>query len=306
MPKTYICYDKGNVRLFGYNVDKYPIHHFAFKPAYHQQCVQHLPENADTSSPQPDIDFPVQMEFTGEDEWIAGCYRHRVNSDVFSVEFVTEGEFQFKQHGRSYTCVPGQVFLIHLGEESEIACTCNYAKKRTMIISGPSLTNILVLLGLKNTDVVTISDDARIIDIFTKAYDICLKSTQDSYRDISALAYRMLLELEANHHQKTLPKPLASATKYILEHLGDSFDVPILAKVCGISQATLFRLFEKHLKTSPNKYISDLRLARACTLLKSNLYSIKEIAQMTGYSTSQYFASEFKKKYNTTPRDFNK
>ena len=306
MQRTYICYDKEDVKLFGYNVGKYPLHHFTFKPANHQQCLQHLPENGDTSSVQPAIDFPVQMEFTGEDEWIAGCHRHRVNSDVFSVEYVLEGEFLFRQHGKKYICTPGQAFLIHLNEESEITCQCEYAKKRTMILSGPSLNNMLVLLGLKDVDVITIADGTRILDIFLQAYDICLKNTQDSYRDISMLAYRMLLELEANHHLKTLPSSLIAVTKYILTHLNENLAILELAKNCGISQPTLFRLFERHLKVRPSRYISDLRLSRACTLLKAKLYSIKEIAQMTGFSTSQYFASEFKRKYGVSPRDYDK
>ncbi|MBO4630381.1 MAG: helix-turn-helix transcriptional regulator, partial [Lentisphaeria bacterium] len=62
--------------------------------------------------------------------------------------------------------------------------------------------------------------------------------------------------------------------------------------------------FRKYLKTSPIHYFLDQKLERAKMLLENHPYSVKEVAEMLNYASSQYFASEFKKKYGVPPKNF--
>ena len=67
------------------------------------------------------------------------------------------------------------------------------------------------------------------------------------------------------------------------------------------SGATLHRQFRKYLNVSPVEYFINAKMEMAHGLLLGSTLSIKEIASRLNYSSQQYFASEFKKRYGKTP-----
>ena len=126
-------------RLGGINVGKYPLHHFLF----------------DHSTPLLE-NWPIRIDFAGDDEWRRGCYRFRERSDTFAIEYMKQGTLRFTQNRQSYTVQPGELFLVRLGDDSEIeCCDCDYAFKRTFAIAGPLLGPLLTSLGLDRADVMT-------------------------------------------------------------------------------------------------------------------------------------------------------
>lgn len=77
-----------------------------------------------------------------------------------------------------------------------------------------------------------------------------------------------------------------------------------LARVCGISQVYLRRLFNELYGTSPLKYVNARKLELAKELLASQLYSIRDLAALTGYSDECVFSREFKKATGLSPRAY--
>lgn len=98
------------------------------------------------------------------------------------------------------------------------------------------------------------------------------------------------------------PPELQRALEYIHENLSEHLTLEKLVHHTGISTATLHRQFQKYLQTSPIGYYLDQKMEKAAGLLRSHIYSVKEIAAEMKYSSPQYFATEFKKKYGITPR----
>ena len=76
--------DNARTRSGGIDVGKFPVHHFIF----------------DHSEP-PLENWPIRIDFTGDDEWLPGCYRFRQRSNTFAVEFVKRGNFHVQQNRRS-------------------------------------------------------------------------------------------------------------------------------------------------------------------------------------------------------------
>ncbi|MBQ9973437.1 MAG: helix-turn-helix domain-containing protein [Oscillospiraceae bacterium] len=98
---------------------------------------------------------------------------------------------------------------------------------------------------------------------------------------------------------------LAPALKYIQNnYTQQSIRVEALAQACGISQVYLRRLFNEVYGTSPIKYINARRLDLAKELLTSQLYSIRDLAALTGYSDESVFSREFKKATGLSPRSY--
>ena len=128
----------GTSELDGFDVGKYPLHHFVPGPGCGGELRNRL---------------PVYIRSAGRDEWVKGCFRHRRNSDIFAVEFVVSGEFAFTRHGRRHLIGPGGIFLGHPdGGESCMEVTSDYAEKRTVIIRGAALEGVTGALNLDEVD----------------------------------------------------------------------------------------------------------------------------------------------------------
>jgi AraC-like DNA-binding protein len=78
-------------------------------------------------------------------------------------------------------------------------------------------------------------------------------------------------------------------------------DIPGLARELNVGYRWFRRAFTHHTGLSPNKYLLEIRLARARSLLAQSPLSIKEIALRTGFEDAQYFCRFFHKKVGVTP-----
>ncbi|MGF1483460.1 MAG: helix-turn-helix transcriptional regulator [Opitutales bacterium] len=77
-----------------------------------------------------------------------------------------------------------------------------------------------------------------------------------------------------------------------------------LAEQLGVHRTHLHQLFKLHLGISPQSYLNERRLRRACTLLDSTALSITEIGHQLEFASSQHFASAFRKWSGRTPGAF--
>ena len=80
-------------------------------------------------------------------------------------------------------------------------------------------------------------------------------------------------------------------------------NVSELSRMCGITPEYFRRLFGSFFGVSPIKYINALKLARAEELLSSQMYSVTEAAQMSGYTDMSHFSREFKKHTGISPTE---
>ncbi|MBQ2966622.1 MAG: helix-turn-helix transcriptional regulator [Clostridia bacterium] len=74
-----------------------------------------------------------------------------------------------------------------------------------------------------------------------------------------------------------------------------------LADRCGVSAVYFRKLFKSFYGVSPIKYINDLKISHAKTLLQSQMYSVSEVARQSGFSDATHFSREFKKITGTSP-----
>ncbi len=100
-------------------------------------------------------------------------------------------------------------------------------------------------------------------------------------------------------------KKLLSAIEIINAHYNRKITQNELADAVGVSTQTLIRLFSNVYNETPAEYITSLRLMRAKRLLLRHPGKyISEIAKNTGFSSSSYFISAFKKHEGITPEEY--
>ena len=93
-----------------------------------------------------------------------------------------------------------------------------------------------------------------------------------------------------------------SAISYIKKHYSDQdLNLNQIADHIQITPTYLSSLFKKYKQQNISTYITNIRIEKACVLLKTTSSSLKEISAMVGYSNQYYFSSCFKKIVGVNP-----
>ena len=79
-----------------------------------------------------------------------------------------------------------------------------------------------------------------------------------------------------------------------------------LAGEFGVHRSTLSRIVMNSTGTTPAKYINYYRLQQAVRMLRNSSFSIKEIAEMTGFSDQNYFNKVIRRTFRHAPSWFRK
>ena len=97
------------------------------------------------------------------------------------------------------------------------------------------------------------------------------------------------------------------AINYIVENFTQPPNLDKVAKISGFSKYHFHRLFKEFTQETLNQFTRRIRLERSAFYLYfQKEKSITDIALSCGFSSSQNFASAFKKHFNTTPSEYKK
>ncbi len=273
-------------RLFGQDVGGYPRHHFRWL----------IVENAADR-------FPLQVAFGGDDELVRGVWRSRENSEVCSLEYISEGVMEFIQDGARYECCAGDLFLIRPGADNTMRCLSPYLRKKTVCLDGELLNALLESLDLAASDVFRRLPE-EVPQRFEEIFELLNAQSEEVARKLSAAAYGLLLLLASSGRDRAYPEDIRRILAYLETHEGEAITVESLSRRFGIGPRTLFRLFRRHLNQSPIDCLIALRMKRARRLLLEESWQIKEIAWTVGYRNALYFSHEFRRIVGMSPREF--
>lgn len=92
---------------------------------------------------------------------------------------------------------------------------------------------------------------------------------------------------------KEIDPRIGKLCAYMQTNLGRRLTLPDLAQYSYISESHLRLLFRKTMGVSPSEYLRQLRLQRAKDLLVNTSYSLKEIAELSGFETLNQFSRVF-------------
>lgn len=96
---------------------------------------------------------------------------------------------------------------------------------------------------------------------------------------------------------------LNQMVKYIEEHLTENIEYKKLAKIVGVSEYNLQRIFTFLTNMSISEYIRKRRLSRALEELKTTNIKIIDLAIKYNYDSSMSFSRAFKQYFNMTPTE---
>jgi len=93
-------------------------------------------------------------------------------------------------------------------------------------------------------------------------------------------------------------------TETIDASIGESLNVPEIARRCGLSERHLRRLYHQRTGRSVAAEILNRRMDKAARLLSRPEYSLTEIAEAVGIPDPSQFSRSFKKVHGITPKRF--
>lgn len=77
-----------------------------------------------------------------------------------------------------------------------------------------------------------------------------------------------------------------------------------IAESLFVSESYLRRVFVRKYGVSPKRYLDDVRISHARSLIDSGIFTQKEIARRCGFADVKYFRTVFRKKMGVTASDY--
>lgn len=137
-----------------------------------------------------------------------------------------------------------------------------------------------------------------------------LDGHQPGYRGMAtSLFFQAIVFLSRRYACIAIPElwqwlKLGRVMSYIEQQTSEALTLEQLARIAGVSVSTLHRAFRAALRLSPMEYVICRRLEKASALLRHTDLTITEIAFQTGFTDSNFFSRQFRKRFGSTPREF--
>ncbi|WP_394884493.1 AraC family transcriptional regulator [Clostridium butyricum] len=158
--------------------------------------------------------------------------------------------------------------------------------------------------------------------IFEYSKDDCLKDYFNEMLSVTELNYSTELKLEGllylfmsklassenslNYSTKckTTDLYLEKSIDFIKDNYSTNIKINDIANYIGINRSYLTNIFKNNINVSPQEFLVDFRIDKACELLKSSNSSIKSVANSVGYSDPLTFSKIFKKLKGESPKNY--
>jgi len=161
---------------------------------------------------------------------------------------------------------------------------------------------------------------ARVVDYFVNAghdVDALTQTAQDSIVDLFNCNFlddfpgiiTHFCEKLGKQHGGLRQSPDERFRRYtndcIERHSSDClFDFSVIASMHNYSPSYFSRLFTRIYGVPFSQYLASYRIERAKKLLMQESMTLQEVAQKTGFCSTSYFCSVFKKKTGKSPRQY--
>lgn len=145
----------------------------------------------------------------------------------------------------------------------------------------------------------------RIKELFRSAHTIWEEKNSGHVTYTKSLIYLILYEIISDQYANTYRTPsLNDVLTYMRIHYKEKLTLETLADRSGYSISYFKRLFTDTMGVSPIRYLNNIRIEHAKEMLRSNLFTIGEIAEECGFENIYYFSNVFKKHTGVSPRNY--
>lgn len=157
--------------------------------------------------------------------------------------------------------------------------------------------------------VINIKNHSAITENFRTAQKVWMRKNSGYITKCKAELYNILYAIQQAYFSKYFPKNTLNIIKPAVEYIHEKYtkeliNIEKLSQMCNITPEYFRRIFKSFYKTSPINYVNNLKITRAKELLETKLYSVTDVAFMSGYTDMSHFSREFKKATGVSPSKY--
>lgn len=157
-------------------------------------------------------------------------------------------------------------------------------------------------------EVLNIQDPSQLQQLFEQALAAWQEKKTGYYYQTMGCFYKILALLRqqtASRPEPQIPEQIRPSLQWIDEHFTDpTISVAEAALASHVSEVYLRRLFHKAIGLSPRQYIVGKRISYAIALLESRCFTVRQVAEQTGFSDPKYFSTVFRQIVGCSPREY--
>ncbi len=242
---------------------------------------------------------------------------HHTHGDMFEICLLDEGEQPYVVEGRRYLLRGGDLLLVLPNERHGTGpAPENRGRLYWLLIRvprrGERFLNLPPAVGRSLVDALLrapqrhFSGRPQLKACLERMFAV-FDNPQSPFRiaELQNWALRFVLDVlhdARRHAERPIHAAIRKVQAAVEERLSDeALSVSDLAAVAGLSVSHFKAQFKREVGSAPGNYVTLRRVARAKERLSTSREPVTAIALDTGFRTSQYFATAFKKHTGLTP-----
>ncbi|WP_068604647.1 AraC family transcriptional regulator [Paenibacillus swuensis] len=264
----------------------------------------------------------IEVVYRDKPFWESNDYvLARGQTGIHTLVWVESGEGSLRLNQQAYELVPGTVFIMIPGQEMVIRTEPTntlhfisfhyYPAFVTWEGKTPRISERMPD-HFQFSPIVQLEVSSRVNRLFREAYETWHEKSLGYEWRAKLLFLRVWNELSklnsvsAEAYGEDLQQSIEHCMDYMREYYQEKITRGDLAKEAGLSESYLSTVFKKHTGISPVQYLNKLRLDAAKRLLRTTELPIVEVARLSGYADSFYFARMFAREIGMSPSEYRK
>ncbi len=248
--------------------------------------------------------------------------REHTHGEMFEICYLDEGSQEYEVEGCSYRLKGGDVFVTFPNERhGSGASPLSRGRLYWMLISVPSKRERFLNLSSRESQELV----GGLLSVPYRHFKggVPLKQHLESIFRVYARGSGMLREADMRNHmlrflldvlagaqqhaRAVLSIPVARVTEFIESRIFEETpQIRELAEIAGLSESRFKVRFKAETGMSPGNYLALQKIEKAKEMLAHSELSVTEIAFRLGFSSSQYFATVFKRFTTLRPLQWRK
>jgi AraC-like DNA-binding protein len=251
--------------------------------------------------------------------------RYSIGFSAF-VSVVAQGRKVVRLGGLELAYAPCHYLVVTGGEEieGEIFEASPEAPYLSITVELPSDVIAKTLLALADADATIAAASAEAPVAFVAPVDRSIKDTVTRYvracedpleqrlvapHVLEELVFRLLRTDSAAVLRGAVGREphagaIQRAIRFMREHATETVSVEDVARHVGMSASHFAHRFSAIARTSPMRYLKQLRLHEARALMLADSLRVAEVAARVGYESASHFTRDFKSHFGATPGDY--
>lgn len=252
--------------------------------------------------------------YSGSEDCTPGHAYGPAVRDNYLIHYVRSGQGIFRTGNSVYTLRQGQGFLICPGVvtyyQADQIDPWSYSWVGFDGLKAESNLRYANVTG--DVPIFTLKEESGMIDCFAMLEEAKKLSHGRELRLLSGLYYFFSHLTEYTAGERTVNTAdqkqlyVKASIEYIEKNYSRKMTIQELANYIGLNRSYFCAVFKDVAHVSPQEYLVNFRMERACELLADLALTVGDVARSIGYDDPLVFSKMFTKVIGTAPREYRK